>query len=110
MKRIWLIVGILFVLAGVLPGCGSSPDAAAPTLKANDRIYCLDGTAKPFSDLPEGYALAGTLEMVKYSPRENMTGRVADGSELYTSPEKPETVYIRIPDGEGYIRFICLPD
>ena len=90
----------------LLPDCGSSPDAAAPCIMVNGSLYCTGGAAKPTAVLPEGYTLAGTLEAVRYRPRENLTGQVAEGSQLYVRPTAPEAVCIRVPNREGCSRFI----
>ena len=94
-------VFICILLALLLPGCGSSPNTTAPCVKVNGYLYYTSGSM-PVDKLPEGYELAGTLERVNYRPRENMTGTVAKGTELYVNPTAPEAVYIRVPDRDGY--------
>ncbi len=94
-------VFICILLALLLPGCGSSPSTTAPCVKVNGDLYYTSGSM-PVDKLPEGYELAGTLERVNNRPRADMTGNIADGSELYVNPAVPETVYIYVPGIEGY--------
>ena len=99
MRRVFILG--LILLALLLQGCGSSPNTTAPCVKVNGYLYYTSGS-KPVENLPEGYELASTLERVNNHPREDMTGNVADGSELYVNPAAPEAVYIRVPGIEGY--------
>lgn len=99
-KRILALCLVCILL--LLPGCGSSPNATVPRVMVNGYLYSAWANPKPVETLPEGYTLAGTLERVSGRPREDMTGNVANGTELYTCPTAPEAVYIRVPGRDGY--------
>ena len=101
-KYILILCAACVLLALLLPGCGSSPNATVPRVMVNGYLYSAWTNPKPVETLPEGYALAGTLERVSGQPREDMTGNVPKGTELYTCPTAPEAVYIRVPGRNGY--------
>ena len=101
-KPILYILIFAFLLALLLPGCGSSPEMTAPRVMVNGYLYYSVG-ARPAEALPEGYELAGTLERVRHQPREDMTAQnVAEGAELYVNPNVPEAVYVRVRGRDSY--------
>ena len=76
--------------------------AEKPCLMVNGTV-CYMGSYS-VAELPEGYALAGTLEKVSGYPRTDLTGSCPDGSEIYTCETTPEAVYVRMP---GKAAFTC---
>lgn len=89
--------------AGRFPGRSTGSAAEKPGLMVNGTVFYMGSYS--VAGLPEGYALAGTLEKVTGFPRTDMTGNCPDGSEIYTSEATPEAVYVRMPGKAAYACF-----
>lgn len=100
-RRVFLTVCLLCAL--LLCGCGTANVAEKPCLMVNGMV-CYMGS-NSVAGLPEGYALAGTLEEVSGFPRYDLTGNCPEGSEVYTGGAASEAVYVRMPGKAAYVCF-----
>ena len=105
MKRrgyLWTVLLLLCLFAG----CGAKPHVAEkPCVMVGGTVYYLSAE-KAEASPPEGYQLAGTLEKTKGFPRADLTGTGGpDGSEIYVSGDRPETVYLHVGDS-----FLCFTE
>ena len=95
MKKPLLLFAALLLLCA-LAGCGKTKNTAEkPCVLVGGTLYYMGGE-RAADALPEGYMSAGKLEGVRDFPREEMTGLVPDGSEVFVSEERPEAVYVRM--------------
>ena len=100
-NRIALLLAL--ALLCVFQGCASpAPTAEKPQVMVRGTLYYMSGE-QAAEALPDGYFSAGTLEGVKGFPREDMSGSVPDGSEVYVSETRPEAVYVSMD--AGYVCF-----
>ena len=102
-QRIGLLISLVLALFCVFAGCASPAHTAEkPCVMVRGMLYYMSGE-KAAEALPEGYLSAGTLEGVEGFPREDMSGSVPDGSEVYFSETRPEAVYVSMDT--GYVCF-----
>ena len=98
MKKPLLLFAALLLLCA-LAGCGKTKNTAEkPCVMVRGTLYYMSGE-QAAEALPDGYFSAGTLEGVKGFPREDMSGSVPDGSEVYVSETRPEAVYVSMDSG-----------
>ena len=101
MKKTLIFFAFLFILC-VFAGCSNAVNTAEkPCVLVRGTLYYMSGAEQP-ETLPEGYLLAGSLEKTDSFPRDEMTGNVPDGSEVYVREEQPEAVYVRLKGS-----FVC---
>ena len=91
-KPLLLLLALLLLWAPA--GCGKNNPAEKPCVLVGGKLYYMSG--EKTDALPEGWHSAGTLKKSGGFPRDEMTGLVPDGSEVYVSEARPEAVYVRM--------------